>query len=166
MCLCVHDVCGVVAQNICGVFFPLKWVLGLNSGPQACLPRDCEHGLSLCYPEKCEMAVLLLFPVFFLIAHFISEFLTLLLLLSIEMLLKYCLLSFLWNKKDICVIPFPVLNKLSSKWVSSHLNEIFLLWEKVSRGSAEDYRDSQRKWWHHIGWQGKWGTRQSMRRLP
>lgn len=90
--------------------------------------------------KECEISEFLLFSVFFLITCFISEFPTWILLLAMEMLLKYCLHSFLWNKKNR-VILFPVLNKLSSKWVSSHLNEILLLWEIVSRDSAEDYMD-------------------------
>lgn len=126
----------------CGVLsFPLKWVLGLNPGCQDCLPRVCSHWLSSCYPEKSVKYLnSFFFLFFFLITCFISEFPTWILLLAMEMLLKYCLHSFLWNKKNR-VILFPVLNKLSSKWVSSHLNEILLLWEIVSRDSAEDYMD-------------------------
>lgn len=89
MSVCSWCIWYVSTGQACGVLsFPLKCVLGLNLGSQACLPRVCVHWFSPCYPEKCVKWLCYFFFLFFLIACFISEFPALLLLLSMDMLLN------------------------------------------------------------------------------
>lgn len=163
MCLCVHDVCGMLAQDRYVQFFPFPWnVFWVKPRWSDLFAKSlCTLIFTLLFWKKCEMAVLFFF-LSFPYCMFYFRIPCLAFAIIHGHVIKYSLSSFLWNKKkNNCVVLFLVLNKLSSKWGSSHLNEIFLLWGKVSRDSVEDYGEEMMV----SPWvTGKGGTGQSRRR--